>query len=864
MESQINNTDYDPSARYGVPILLRTLDTAGASLNDVIKFNGTRWVAGPGGSSAWSAITGNPTEVAYFDALGFGTSDADFTTTGTTFNLSRTPTSGNTLKAYFGDNTLGFGLTGGLFVNQTNDGLNGVIIADATPFGNVQNQSFYGFFNPAANQNANMKAQYNSGTDEANLGWDATDSTGVGSHMQLNSRSTGTSAGFTVYGPNNSGSNSVFAVRDAGNNRLLFLDNDGNFQINNSWYLPNVDGLNGQVLHTNGAGQSYWGTPSATASLTQNYIGFGDGSNVLTGDASYQYDFANLNVIQTIPDNTGNAGITTSPLSFGAASFIGSGLNDLTLYWSSADYKSNKYGGNLTIQIDSTGTPDTFSWHYTGGYSQIIGSGTGVAITGSAQLLSDNQGRRIGEITFGSTTGHTNGDTWSAGTSLSTYTWGQKVSDGSHTFIYTQPVYGQYYIGDGQYLTDLGGNGTRIDMNDNIGEMGLYAPRYFRVEAPGSNTLALADMQSTVWQQYGTFRILDTATSSIWFDTNTLSAITRIGDVQSAGNDTLFTANDASRVITGRAEDAFGGSYTFATNGVSQFAELTSNDGAGYTGLVRATATTSYIQSQDSNTGLINVWQTTASSAIGQSTDGVDSVTLNITPTNATITGLTNSSQFLFDDFNKQIIASIDDSFQVRDTFGSTWLSVNTASKFGILGDYTNAHAYISVDSISDVITLDSKDGTIVSGDTLNSNNFTKTILDDPNQKWTFATGGSDRFIAYKDWIFLGGAVVSGSIQSYTSTGSVTMNNNIATLQYNPASVNATATITLPATSGGTGSRVTIVFGGTITSGNPVVTALTIAPNTGNTIVDSNPPTTANAGDVLEYIKIGAYWYRAD
>ena len=49
-----------------------------------------------------------------------------------------------------------------------------------------------------------------------------------------------------------------------------------------------------------------------------------------------------------------------------------------------------------------------------------------------------------------------------------------------------------------------------------------------------------------------------------------------------------------------------------------------------------------------------------------------------------------------------------------------------------------------------------------------------------------------------------------------------------------------------------------------LTSGNPVVTALTIAPNTGNTIVDSNPPTTANAGDVLEYIKIGAYWYRAD
>ena len=819
---------------------------------------------GGGGGGAWSSITGNPTEVAYFDALGFGTSDANFTTTGTTFNLLRSPAVGDDIRVYLGDDALGFGIPGAVLINETVNGLNGVTIIDATSFGGSQDQSFYGFFNVIANQNANMMARYNAGTDEAYLDWEATNSTNVGSRMQLNSRSTGTSAGFTVYGPNNSGSNSVFVVRDAGSSRLLFLDNDGNLQINNAWYLTNVDGLNGQVLHTNGAGQSYWATVSTTPSLTQNYIGFGDGSNVLTGDSSFTYDFTNLEFIQTIPNNTGNAGITTSPLSFGAASFIGSGLNDLTLYWSSADYKSNKYGGNLTIQIDSTGTPDTFSWHYTGGYLQVIGSGTGVAITGLPQVLSDSQGRRIGEITFGSTTGHTNGDTWSAGTSLSTYAWGQKLSDGNHSFIFTQPVYGQYYIGDGQYLTDLGGNGTRIDMNDNIGEMGLYAPRYFRVEAPGSNTLALADMQSTVWQQYGTFRIVDTATTSIWFETNTLSAITRIGDVQSAGNDTLFTVNDASNVISGIVKDGMGGKYTLDGSGIGQYFGFTADDGLGYTGLVRATATTSYIQSQDSNTGLINVWQTTASSAIGQSTDGVDSVTLNITPTNATITGLTNSTQFLVDDFNKQVIASVDGSFQVRDTFGSTWLSVNTASKFGILGDYTNAHAYISVDSISDVITLDSKDGTIVSGDTLNSNNFTKTILDDPNQKWTFATGGSDRFIAYKDWIFLGGAVVSGSIQSYTSTGSVTMNNNIATLQYNPASVNATATITLPATSGGTGSRVTIVFGGTITSGNPVVTALTIAPNTGNTIVDSNPPTTANAGDVLEYIKIGAYWYRAD
>ena len=170
-------------------------------------------------------------------------------------------------------------------------------------------------------------------------------------------------------------------------------------------------------------------------------------------------------------------------------------------------------------------------------------------------------------------------------------------------------------------------------------------------------------------------------------------------------------------------------------------------------------------------------------------------------------------------------------------------------------------HMFSQIPS-TDIITVNSKNGSTVTGDTQNSGNFTKTTVDDASQKFTFATGGSDRFIAYKDWTFLGGAVVFGSIQTYTSTGSVTMNNNVSTLVYDPASVNATATITLPTTSGGSGSTITIVFGGTITSGNPVVTALTIAPGSGNTIVDSNVPTTANAGDSLSYRKIGAYWYR--
>lgn len=505
---------------------------------------------GGGGGGAWSSITGNPTQVAYFDALGFGTSDANFTTTGTTFNLLRSPAVGDDIRVYIGDDALGFGIPGAVLINETVNGLNGVTIIDATLFGGGQNQSFYGFLNVTANQNANMKARYNSGTDEANLDWEATNSTNVGSRMQLNSRSTGTSTGFTVYGPNNSGNNSVFVVRDAGSSRLLFLDNDGNLQINNAWYLTNVDGLNGQVLHTNGAGQSYWATVSTTPSLTQNFIGYGSNINELTGDGFFIYNPANWHFGQTIPNNTGNAGSFTSPLTFGAASFTGSGLDDLTLTWGATSYGSEKYGGNLQVQIDSTGTPDTFAWQFTGGYSQTIGSGTGVSIVpGPIQLL-DNDGLLIAEIEFLSDTGHTSGDRWNAGTSLSTETWGRQLSDSSaHAFFIANPVYGKYMLGDDPTTggTSLTGNATRLDINDQLGEFSIYSPRYFRVEAPGGNTVALADMQSSVWTQYAnTFKVRDVTLNNNVLLANTTDMTFSGGDIDGAYNHIYFKSDDAN------------------------------------------------------------------------------------------------------------------------------------------------------------------------------------------------------------------------------------------------------------------------------------------------------------------------------
>jgi hypothetical protein len=57
--------------------------------------------------------------------------------------------------------------------------------------------------------------------------------------------------------------------------------------INDAWRLPTGDGSAGQALLSDGAGQSYWGSAGGTPALTDTYIGYGSGSNLLTGSAGF-------------------------------------------------------------------------------------------------------------------------------------------------------------------------------------------------------------------------------------------------------------------------------------------------------------------------------------------------------------------------------------------------------------------------------------------------------------------------------------------------------------------------------------------------------------------------------------------------
>ena len=91
----------------------------------------------------------------------------------------------------------------------------------------------------------------------------------------------------------------------------------------------------------------------------------------------------------------------TGSSAVGAAVFTGTGTNDAT---SGGTYTTGYQPTTYRVEIDGTGTPDTFKWSEDGG---VTWTATGVAITGSAQTLS-----RGVTVTFGATTGHTAGDYW--------------------------------------------------------------------------------------------------------------------------------------------------------------------------------------------------------------------------------------------------------------------------------------------------------------------------------------------------------------------------------------------------------------------------------------------------------------------
>jgi len=105
---------------------------------------------------------------------------------------------------------------------------------------------------------------------------------------------------------------------------------------------------------------------------------------------------------------------------------------------------------------------------------------------------------------------------------------------------------------------------------------------------------------------------------------------------------------------------------------------------------------------------------------------------------------------------------------------------------------------------------------------------------------------------AFGNW----NAITSGSSSTVASTG-------YSNVVFNPGSLIASYTLTLPATPVD-GHMIWIHAGGTIAGGATVVTAFTVSPNSGQTIMESVAPTTLIGGDcfIYKYYSAGNRWYR--
>jgi len=107
-----------------------------------------------------------------------------------------------------------------------------------------------------------------------------------------------------------------------------------------------------------------------------------------------------------------------------------------------------------------------------------------------------------------------------------------------------------------------------------------------------------------------------------------------------------------------------------------------------------------------------------------------------------------------------------------------------------------------------------------------------------------------------------GGGVALDATQTYTSGSTLTVTNGNNYVYVNPATVQAALTITLP-TTWHNSNDLYIVFGGTVTSGNPVITSFSVTAGSGQTKVEAVTPSgTFNAGEVIRYHINGTLDYR--
>lgn len=175
-------------------------------------------------------------------------------------------------------------------------------------------------------------------------------------------------------------------------NSADILPSRGKFKLNNHLYV--VTGTKFERVDANANGhllgnlKTSRGNVTIVANSTQLFISDGKYGYV------YQYK-------KNSDHKKGEFYLVTGTTSLiGSVTFTGSGLDDIKVLGEYAGNTDKEY----RIEIDSTGTPDKFSWSNNKGVSW---NETDVAITGEEQALEDSI-----KIKFLHTTGHTKHDYW--------------------------------------------------------------------------------------------------------------------------------------------------------------------------------------------------------------------------------------------------------------------------------------------------------------------------------------------------------------------------------------------------------------------------------------------------------------------
>ena len=167
----------------------------------------------------------------------------------------------------------------------------------------------------------------------------------------------------------------------------------------------------------------------------------------------------------------------------GKVTFYGSGLDDMTNSGSYSGYTNKTY----RVEIDTVATPDTFQWSDDGGDTW---NETGVAITGSDQLLNDGV-----YVKFEHITSHTLHDYWEF-----------KTSTDSSFYVPIIPAYQDTY---GVYARKVS-NYWSISSSENFAQNDALDNA--RASAWPDDLVAAVSIQEEVW-------LICENTMEVWYDT---------------------------------------------------------------------------------------------------------------------------------------------------------------------------------------------------------------------------------------------------------------------------------------------------------------------------------------------------------